>query len=160
MAQRTYSLFLAQNFRLSACHLFGYSSRGVPGLKLLGFPKKKIDILKEKIVFLLRLKSIKLPMKSYHINFEIMNDCETKDIEASALFMLLCMGEVFKMRDIDRCFVCGEFDFSGNFYLSAKLKKTLENESELINKSQKTLITPSFIEGVKNQIPINDLIGI
>ena len=52
--------------RLKIVSIFGYSTKGIPGIEIKGIGSRG-NLIKEKLVYLCRLNRIKMPLKRYVI---------------------------------------------------------------------------------------------
>lgn len=144
--------------------LFGYSSSGVPGVEILGLGSKG-RLLKEKIIYLSKIKKLKIPPKRYVISVDILdlenNITSLKYMEFSILLLFWHLAGVIPIKTLDDCICCGEVRVSGEILLplihyeiindlARKYKKlyeykiiTEENDNELLQ------ISPSMLlEGI------------
>ncbi len=98
--------------------LFGYSTRGVPGLELVG-PAKVCKLLKEKIIYFTRMEGLNIQAKRFVICIDTHEDL--KDIRAHAfrfleipiLIMYWAMSGHLKIRRLDDCICYGHLLASG-----------------------------------------------
>jgi hypothetical protein len=98
--------------------LFGYSSKGVPGIELIGLGKHS-RTLREKLVYLCRKRGIKFPVKRFVIcvdtNEEVsrMNYDELQWLEFPFFLLLLNFLELLPMSRLDNCLSFGKINADG-----------------------------------------------
>ncbi len=103
--------------------IFGYATRGVPGVQINGAGRLSKNI-KEKIIYLTRNKNIKLSTKRYVICLDI-SDCseslgveELKSIELPILLIFWYLAGILPMKKLDNCLCSGWFTTQGIIYQS------------------------------------------
>lgn len=104
-----------------SCQLFGYSSKSLPAIEIVGMGKRG-KILKEKIVYWLKKRKIRLPSKRYviclesfyRLNFD--DEDSVRWLELPSLVLLLVLAESIQLGDVDKCFCAGHLGLEGNYY--------------------------------------------
>lgn len=98
--------------------IFGYSSRGVPGLEITGLGKTGNSI-KEKFIYLSKSKGLKLPLRRYVLcatgSFDL-KELGVKDLswlEMPFLILFWTLAEVIPMGCLEGCVASGKVEVSG-----------------------------------------------
>lgn len=101
--------------------IFGYATRGVPGVEVNGIGKMGKNI-KEKIIYLTRSRNMKLPTKRFVINielndidFEISNQ-DLKHIEFPLLLLFWYLAGFIPIKKLDDCISGGFVNTLGQVY--------------------------------------------
>jgi hypothetical protein len=110
--------------------LFGYSSSGVPGLEILGLGVKG-RILKEKLIYLSKIKRLKIPPKRYVISVDLLdldnNIHSLKNMEFAILILFWHLAQIIPIGRLNDCICCGEVRVSGEV-LVPLIPQTIINE--------------------------------
>ena len=88
--------------------VFGYTSNGLPGLEIIGLGNYS-KLIKEKIVFLLRSQSLKVPLARYVIGVEtnrFLKPESSQFLELPIMLLYLVLSNNISMVGLDRC-LCG-----------------------------------------------------
>lgn len=100
--------------------VFGYTSKGLPGLEFIGFGEVS-QILKERVMFFLKQSRIKLPLKRYVIilgSGEGQNKTisleDSKWLGLSLLATVLKLADYLPNTDIEKNIYCGEITLTGH----------------------------------------------
>jgi hypothetical protein len=103
------------------CHLisvFGYSTKGVPGLEINGLGNQG-KLIKEKIVYLSRTRRLSLPLRRYvicvdlnHVDEKI-NPQDLKWLEFPILLLYWHLGKVLPISKLHDCLTSGMISTSG-----------------------------------------------
>lgn len=127
---------------MNSVDLFGYDSHGIPGIEIVGLGKHGRHI-KEKFIYLSRVKNLKLPKKRFVICVE--GDLEQKKfkqeeyrfLELPMLIMLWSLTGHLPFKNLEDCFASGKVGLDGeiNFidlpnYLQENLYDLLELDPE------------------------------
>jgi hypothetical protein len=100
--------------------LFGYTTKGLPGLEIVGLGSEG-RVLKEKIIFLARSLGAKIPKRRFVLCCDrafqggakkTLEDHRWMELPLFVLYMTL--AEVFPLQNLHRCFCAGTFDLSGS----------------------------------------------
>ncbi|MBL7663634.1 MAG: hypothetical protein JNM93_00760 [Bacteriovoracaceae bacterium] len=109
---------------------FGYTSKGLPGIELVGLGKYSKQI-KEKLVYLCRSRSIPMPLQRFMIcldNHACLDGLDTNEIQWIELPIFLLFLQLMKkisIRSLENCLCGGYLHISGDIYhlpLNAKLE--------------------------------------
>lgn len=90
--------------------VFGYTSNGLPGLEIIGLGNYS-RLIKEKIVFLLRSQSIKVPLGRYVIGVESSKALKPESsqfLELPILLLYLALSKNISVVGMNRC-LCGGY---------------------------------------------------
>ena len=91
-------------------HLFGYSSRGIPGLEIVGLGKRGRTV-KEKLTFLSRQQNNSLPLKRFVLGIDPIHKVERKDeldfLELPLLVLYWSLMGWIPLKSLDNCFSSG-----------------------------------------------------
>ena len=98
--------------------LFGYSSRGVPGLEIIGLGKIA-RATKEKFLYLSRLYRLKLPMRRFVLCIEdddILKELPMENarwLELPLLILFWSLAEQLAIHHLEDCLTAGKVSVSG-----------------------------------------------
>ena len=103
--------------------IFGYATRGVPGIEISGSGKLSKNI-KEKLIYMTRARKLKLPTKRFVICVDL-NDLEfdlpqseLKWIEFPMLLMFWYLAGFIPIKKLDDCVCAGWISTRGDIYQS------------------------------------------
>jgi len=124
--------------------IFSYSSRGVPGLEVVGFGNHNKH-LKEKIVYISKLKELLIPNKKYTICLDqkigsvlVAQEAYNFELPISILFWKM-IGAV-KFENLNNCYASGYYEMDGtvktNFFPALAKKCFNNSESVILNVEQ------------------------
>lgn len=101
--------------------IFGYATRGVPGVEITGCNKLSKNI-KEKLIFMTRVRKLKLPTKRFVICVDL-NDLEfdlrqsdLKWIELPMLLMFWYLAGFIPIKKLDDCICSGWINTNGEIF--------------------------------------------
>lgn len=101
--------------------IFGYATRGVPGIEISGCGKLSKNI-KEKLIYMTRARRLKLPTKRFVICIDL-NDLEfdlpmseLKWIEFPVLLLFWYLAGLIPIKKLDDCVCAGWIDTRGDIY--------------------------------------------
>jgi hypothetical protein len=98
--------------------LFGYATKSVPGLEINGLGKYG-KAIKEKIVFITKVRGLQIPLKRFVLNAEITDDLgdlestSVKWLEYPLLIHYWFLAGLLPISKIDNCFAVGSLTPSG-----------------------------------------------
>jgi len=98
--------------------LFGYATKSVPGLEINGLGKYG-KAIKEKIVFVTKVRGLHVPLKRFVLNAEITDDLGDLDstsvkwLEYPLLIHYWFLAGLLPISKIDNCFAVGSLTPSG-----------------------------------------------
>ncbi|OFZ22995.1 MAG: hypothetical protein A2202_07765 [Bdellovibrionales bacterium RIFOXYA1_FULL_36_14] len=101
-----------------AVPVFGYATRGIPGLEIIGLGKYGKNI-KEKFIYIARKEKIKIPLKRYVVCVEgDLEDIEhillnNRWFELPILIIYWSMAELLSIKKLDNCLCAGKIDITG-----------------------------------------------
>lgn len=144
--------YIATSTGVKTVNIFGYATKGVPGLEINGVGKLSKNI-KEKLIYLTRTRKMKLPTKRFVICVDI-NDldgdipwCELKWLEFPILLAFWHLASLLPIRKLDDCLCAGWISSKGDIFQSnspAKLRYELLKKLSPVEVMDLKLIT--FIE--------------
>jgi len=97
--------------------IFGYCSRGVPGIEIVGFSGKN-KILKEKVIYISKRYNIKIPHKKYVLcldssnSFGISQDSFRK-FELPLIILFWKLSKNVEISMLEKCISIGSFNPTG-----------------------------------------------
>lgn len=109
--------------------LFGYTSKGLPGVEIHGIPSKG-KLIKEKMIYLTRALGLKVPLLRYClcIDTKFIFDKSRRhqyfELEIPFLLMFWHLAGLLPIHKLDDCIVSGHFDIKGALYFY----KTIDNQ--------------------------------
>jgi hypothetical protein len=114
--------------QLCPVDIFGYASHGIPGIEIVGMGKHS-RALKEKFVYLSRVRQLKFPKKRYVlcVEGELENkkfkDEEYRYLELPLLVMLWSLTGHLPLSQLEDCFASGKVSVEGDI-ISLPLKES------------------------------------
>jgi hypothetical protein len=131
--------------------IFGYSTKSVPGLEIVGLGKFSTSI-KQKFIYLTRERGIKLPLKRFVICLEqndLVKDLDIDDVkwlEFPLLLIFWYLAEAIPIKTFEDCLCSGYISTSGNIVhheINPKIQKYLQDFEQknlkLISVAEKSL---------------------
>lgn len=142
--------FIPYNGRWKVISIFGYTTKGIPGIEIKGMGKEGL-FLKEKLIYLTRLNKIKMPLNRFVICIDLhkvnkVSPDESRWLELPLLILFWHMIGVLPIGKLDDCFVAGTVSSSGtvkslpvkeNFLiqLNTLLEKNYQMKMKYLNSS-------------------------
>ena len=127
--------------RYKTSPIFGYASKGLPGLEIIGLDKKS-KIIKEKLIYLGRHYRVKVPLKRYVLCVEdyCFESEESRWLELPLLVLYWKLAGILPIKKLENCFCGGKISSIGlvqvvsldENFLDA-LDKKLEREQRKLN---------------------------
>lgn len=122
--------------------IFGYSSKGLPGLDIVGLGQAG-RLIKEKFVYLSRTSGLKIPVKRYVLCVEDsaflreVGQDEVRWLELPLLILFWGLAEQFQFAKLEDCIACGHVHPSGRILSRVPDLKEVGDESfyKIISKS-------------------------
>lgn len=117
MSIRTKS-FYPHTGHMHVVDLFGYATKGIPGIEIVGLGKYS-RTLKEKFIYLTKQKELKLPLKRYvlcvegNLEGKKFIDEEYRYLELPLLLILWSLSGHLQLEKLDDCFSCGKVSVEG-----------------------------------------------
>lgn len=137
--------------------IFGYSSKGMPGVEVVGFGKQS-RLLKEKLIYFTKTYGIRVSNRKYVICLEedesrVLQNNEMLWFEVPSLILLWTLADVFPLKNINECFCSGKLRATGEIEDYQANKMVVD----FINFENKVLIQYKKIEGLRS-IVLSELI--
>ena len=98
--------------------LFGYTTKGIPGVDIIG-PGKNGKVMREKFIFLSRSLHLRLPLKRFVLCMEenpLIKEAEAHEIkwlELPLLILFWTLAEQLEFGKLEDCLSCGHISVSG-----------------------------------------------
>ncbi|MBF0313663.1 MAG: hypothetical protein HQK50_06925 [Oligoflexia bacterium] len=102
--------------------VFGYASRGIPGVEIIGYGKN-VKLMREKFIFLSRQRALAIPLKRYVLCIEqheqlILSSLSEVDesiswLELPLLLIFWSLAGVIQMGRLDDCILGGKVSIAG-----------------------------------------------
>lgn len=144
--------YIATSKGVRTVTIFGYATKGVPGLEVNGVGKLSKNI-KEKLIYLTRTRKMNLPTKRFVICVDI-NDldndialCELKWLEFPILLVFWYLASLLPINKLDDCLCAGWVSSKGDIFQTnspARLKQELLKKLNPVEVMDLKLIT--FVE--------------
>ncbi|MFN8370280.1 MAG: hypothetical protein U0T83_06610 [Bacteriovoracaceae bacterium] len=100
--------------------LFGYDSKSIPGIEIVGL-KHFGKIIKEKFIFLSRSRNLKIPLKKYTLCCESFpQDIDVINyvwLEFPLLLLYWSLSEQIKIKSLDQCYASGSITPQGEIQI-------------------------------------------
>ncbi len=106
------------NGHLHQVSLFGYASRGIPGIEIVG-QGKHARVIKEKLIYLSRVSNKIFPAKRFVLCAESSSDLaalsieDIRYLELPMLLMLWTLSENLSLHQLSDCFSSGKISTNG-----------------------------------------------
>jgi len=143
----THSLFsfLKDGKLIMPVILYGYSSRGIPGIEIIGLGNLG-KIVKEKIIFLTKKQGIQLPLKKYVLCVDLERFPQQlsllRSLELPLLILYWSMANILPIKRTDDCFVAGCIGHHGVLHV--------ESEPDVLRSAFLKLSESYYGEDLKN----------
>jgi len=142
--------------------VFGYATKGIPGLEIIGLGKYGKNI-KEKFIYFARKEKIKIPLKRYVVCVEgDQEDIEhillnNRWFELPIFIIYWSMAELLPIKKLDNCLCAGKIDITGkiiNADYSFKTNQLLDDDNSY------KLIAPQnvMLDGDLSVIPLEAIL--
>jgi hypothetical protein len=167
MQARIKSIYpIKSNYRL--VNIFGYSSRGVPGLEIIGLGKIG-RATKEKFLYLSRLYKLKLPVKRFVLCVE--DDDVLKELSAESarwlelplLILFWSLAEQLAIHRLEDCLTAGKISVCGKvsfFPLEGEQLLASLERMEFYDQNLKWIAPHNFsLPGEFLHLPLEPLFG-
>ena len=154
--------YLGGRYKISP--IFGYASKGLPGLEIVGLDRKA-RVLKEKLVYLGRCHGVRVPIKRYVLCVE---DCpleggEGRWLELPLLVLYWKLAGILPIKRLENCFCGGRISTMGAVQIIPLEEYFLDALDKNLGQKQKKLnyLMSGFVKERKNirQIPLKGLFG-
>ena len=132
---------IPRNGRLKWMEIFGYTSKGNPGLEVTGFSSKSRG-LKEKMIFLSKRRRLQFPLRRYVLCLEC-EDLGKGDVEWLELPTLLAFWSLtgnLPLKRLDNCFASAKVSLEGELdFLDMNEKIWKSIDGQLKKKSKEVI---------------------
>lgn len=157
---------------LNSVQVFGYTSKGQPGLEIHGLNGKG-RLIKEKIIFLSKKRKLRYPLKRFVLCVEG-EELEKSQVEYLELPLLICfwtMANLIPLQRLDNCYASAQVSLDGKVrQLSLERDFWMDLEKDLKIKNQKVIyfgkldgstskIEESHIQSLEIIDLLNDSVG-
>jgi len=129
------------NSHLRKVEIFGYTSKGQPGLEILGIGNRG-RTLKEKIIYLSKRRNLKFNLLRYVLCVEA-DDISKGDLNYLELPLLICfwtMAGILKFGRLDNCLCAGKVSLEGEVYPLNFSGEVLENWNKCLWESGRMIM--------------------
>jgi len=98
--------------------LFGYCTKGIPGLEIMGLGKYGRSV-KEKFIFLSKSRGLKIPLKRYLLcamdKYQLKDNSidELAQMELPLLVLFWTLSDILPFYNLENCYTSGNVDLSG-----------------------------------------------
>ena len=106
---------------ISLITLFGYTTKGVPGIEIHGM-SKVAKVLREKIIYLTKIRELSVPKRRYVVCLDINelstneNWKELKSLELAAILLYWYLAGLIPISKLDDCLCQGHINTRGEIY--------------------------------------------
>jgi hypothetical protein len=149
--------------------LFGYSTKGIPGIEIVGLGKYNRQT-KEKFVYLLKERNIKLPLLRYVLCIEAefekkkFSNEEYRFLELPLFLMLLKLSDLIPIYDLTDCLASAKIHINGEiepFYMDLIEQNRIYEEFSNSYIGSPKLIAPKNFQVLNDffHISLEDLLG-
>jgi len=160
MNSKINALYL-RNSKVSSVEIFGYTTKGIPGIDIINLGKHGRTI-KEKFIYLTKEMQIKLPLRRYVICIESgkdqLPDAENyRWLELPILLLFWALAKQIPISKLDDCFSCGKVSTGGK--ITAIPQNILAPFITTFDKIK--LIAPTHYKFRENviHIPLNEILS-
>ncbi|MBF0359768.1 MAG: hypothetical protein HQK49_02100 [Oligoflexia bacterium] len=115
----------------SIIDIYGYSSKGLPGIDLIGIGRKGQNI-REKFIYISKCRKLSIPLKRYALCIEDNCSIKLKDedgigwLELPLLLLFWCLAGVVSINNLERCFAAGKVMVDGKIVILRMNNSLLE----------------------------------
>lgn len=157
--------YLKNDQGLDFYKIFGYCSRGIPGIDILGMGSHG-KLIKEKIIYVSKVYGVKIPPKRFSICLERLDNRKLGVLdlywfELPSLILFWTLAEMINFHNIDQCLCSGKIGAEGTFrtmILNQSDFLTLDSNLSIISSKKdrfefdKVLFLEDLIEGVFGEV--------
>ncbi|MCB9094352.1 MAG: hypothetical protein H6621_04705 [Halobacteriovoraceae bacterium] len=128
--------FLLNRGKLEKHRIFGYSSKGLPGVEVIGFGRGG-RLMKEKLIYLSKSNGLLLAQNKYVLCLENADErtIASQDyfwFELPLLILFWSLAEVLPLKSLDECLCAGKVDTLGKIVFE-KIPENLVGDFRLIS---------------------------
>ena len=151
-----------RKYKLSS--IFGYASKGLPGLEIVGLDKKT-KVIKEKLVYLGRYYRVRIPIKRYVLCVEdyCFESEESRWLELPLLILYWKLAGILPIKKLENCFCGGKISSMGAVRIVSLDEYFLDALDQKLGLERKKLnyLASDFVKERKNirLIPLKELLG-
>ena len=100
--------------KYKACSVFGYASKGLPGLEIVGLDRNS-KVIKEKLIYLGRHYQVRLPLKRYVLCVDdyCFESEESRWLELPLLILYWKLAGILPIKKLENCFCGGKISTMG-----------------------------------------------
>lgn len=167
--------FIPLERSLIGVHLFGYATKGLPGVEIVGLGKTGRNF-KEKIIYLTRLDGLLIPKKRFVLCVEFEDESKNlreedlRWLELPLLILYWTLAEILPIHQLDNCLSVGKVALDGKTQTDGFSSKLLLENSELqdsliiVRKKEEvpseysTLVLSELLEGKLEFKSINQML--
>lgn len=141
-------------------HIFGYATKGIPGVEIVGLGKHSRAI-KEKFIYLSRQKQLKFPLRRYVLCVEgelegkKFKEEEFRYLELPLLMMLWSLTGHLLFERLDDCFLSGKVSVGGEILPLSRNQKMLHRLEELFYEEEKIKVVAPQNEKYEDYLHIH-----
>ncbi|MFT6068408.1 MAG: hypothetical protein ACJAT2_000175 [Bacteriovoracaceae bacterium] len=147
--------------KLGELEIFGYCSKGMPGVEIVGLGPLGRSI-KEKLIFLSRQFGIKIPLKRYVLCIDLPVELKKEKsfescrwLELPILILFWTLSGRLELENLDDCIAIGKIQVNGTIICPELHSYQSQGESE------SKILAPSFVSipSCSYLIPLEDLLN-
>ena len=144
--------------------IFGYGSKGLPGLEIVGLGGKG-RIIKEKLVYLGRHYRVRVPVRRYVLSVEdyCFESGECRWLELPLLVLYWKLAGILPIKKLENCFCGGRISTMGTVQIIPLCESFLDALDEKLAGDQRKLnyLTSGYVRERNNirLIPLKGLFG-
>ena len=147
-----------------ASSIFGYASKGLPGLEIIGLNKKN-QVIREKLIYLGRYYQVKIPVRRYVLCVE--DYCFEKGtvrwLELPLLVLYWKLAGILPIKKLENCFCGGKISTMGTVQIIPLEETFLDALDKKLGREQRKLnyLVSGFVRERTNirLIPLKGLFG-
>ena len=137
--------------------LFGYSSKGTPGIEIVG-EAKFTRALKEKMIYISKTRGLHIPFKRYVIVMEMdqsqkMRLHELKWLELPMLLIFWSLADILPIKTFKNCICTGAIDISGRIESATWIEEQMQEGMILIGNGNSHWERMILIDDLVSHIP-------
>jgi len=116
---------------ISLISVFGYTTKGIPGIEIHGM-NKTAKVLREKIIYLTKIRELSVPKRRYVICLDINDLCkdenlrDLKSLELPAILLYWYLAGLIPISKLDDCLCQGYINTRGEVYQSRYDEETIK----------------------------------
>lgn len=148
--------------KLGELEIFGYCSKGMPGVEIVGLGTLGRSI-KEKLIFLSRQFGIKIPLKRYVLCIDLPLELKKEKsfencrwLELPILILFWTLSGKLELENLDDCIAIGKVQVNGTIICPELTSYKSEG-----NPADSKILAPSFVSIPKSSylIPLEELLN-